>query len=41
MGDNEGGRKASDGFKKLPVSEYEQVTCWFRVGLLDFKAMEI
>ena len=25
---------------KLPVSEYEQVTCWFRVGLLDCRAVE-
>jgi hypothetical protein len=28
----EGGRK---GRNRLPVSEYEQLTCWFRVGLLD------
>ena len=31
----EGGRKESERLEKLPVSEYEQVTCWFRVGLLD------
>ena len=31
----ESGRKGSNRFKKLPVLEYEQVTCWFRVGLLD------
>ena len=36
LGKNEGGRKEGDKFGKLPVSEYEQVTCWFRVGLLDF-----
>jgi hypothetical protein len=40
IGDNEGGRKESNGLEKLPVSEYEQVTCWFRVGLLDFLSNE-
>ena len=39
--DHEGGRKESDRLEKLPVSEYEQVTCWFRVGLLDLRALEI
>jgi len=38
IGDNEGGRKESHKLEKLPVSEYEQVTCWFRVGLLDLKS---
>ena len=33
----EGGRKESDRLEKLPISEYEQVTCWFRVGLLNLK----
>jgi len=37
----EGGRKESDRLEKLPISEYEQVTCWFRVGLLNLKALEI
>ena len=36
--DNEGGRKESNRLERLPVSEYEQVTCWFRVGLLDLKS---
>ena len=25
--------------KEAIVLEYEQVTCWFRVGLLDFETM--
>jgi len=33
----EGGRKEGDRLEKLPVSEYEQVTCWFRAGLLDLR----
>ena len=41
LGDSESGRQENDTFEKLPVWEYEQVTCWFRVGLLDFQAMEI
>jgi hypothetical protein len=40
LGDNDSEKKESDRFEKLPVSEYEQVTCWFRVGLLDLEAME-
>ena len=35
----EGGRKGSNRLEKLPVLEYEQVTCWFRVGLLDLETM--
>ena len=35
----EGGRKGSNRLEKLPVLEYEQVTCWFRVGLLDVETM--
>ena len=35
----EGGRKGSNRHEKLPVLEYEQVTCWFRVGLLDLETM--
>jgi len=30
-----GGRKESDTLEKLPILEYEQAMCWFRVGLLD------
>jgi hypothetical protein len=37
----EGGRKESERLEKLPVSEYEQVTCWFRMGFLDLEALEI
>ena len=36
-----GGRKEGGKLEKLPVSEYEQVTCWFRVGLLDLKHWKI
>ena len=35
----EGGRKGSNRLEKLPVLEDEQVTCWFRVGLLDLETM--
>ena len=35
----EGGRKGSNRLEKLPVLEYDQVTCWFRVGLLDLETM--
>jgi len=31
----EGGRKGSNRLEKLPVLEYQQVTCWFSVARIS------
>ena len=38
---NKGGKKESNRLENFPVSEDEHVTCWFEVGSLDLKMMDI